>query len=171
MSGEEDPAAWLRRQIEVRLALAREAGGNTDGRWWRCTTGTYTDRGVWTEDVRVPAGPLYGGGAEQDSDGDIFGGEQTVIYDEGYPTDEQFGHIEANDPRDTIARCEAELAILDEHRVARMTYPDVASFGCIRCHYGANGEDYNGGWCTTTRLLASGYRHHDGYAEHWGDQG
>jgi hypothetical protein len=146
MSGEEEPVAWLRRQIEARQALARHAIEMGNAAEW-----TEQSSGVLVTGGPAGADTWHGTWAMGDS-------SLTRL-------------MEANDPRDTIARCEAELAILDEHRVARMTYPDVASFGCIRCHYGANGEDYNGGWCTTTRLLASGYRHHDGYAEHWGDQG
>jgi len=51
--------------------------------------------------------------ALRDEDGNVWSGEYVVVYDEGAPGEAQFDHMAANDPRDTIARCEAELAILD----------------------------------------------------------
>ena len=65
--------------------------------------------------------------------------------------------MEANDPRDTIARCEFELAVLDEHAVTELT-------GCCRtcAGYQEPRADYP---CTTVRLLGYAYRFEDGYRE------
>jgi Family of unknown function (DUF6221) len=163
--------AWLRKQIETRMALAREASPKTDGHWWRRETVFYVNGTL------APVGPLYAGEMCRDEDGGILGGEYIVVYDEGAPSDAQFEHIAANDPRDTSARCEAELAILDEHA----SDGDARWPECIRCAdtHPANcdcGWEAGGGEhrraahaypCRTVRLLASSYRHRDGYKEEW----
>jgi hypothetical protein len=77
--------------------------------------------------------------------------------------------IAMNDPQDTIARCEAELAILDEH--ATEIYRDESgivgyhAYWCQTCHIPRDqpGRD----WCRTVRLLAAGYRHWPGYRDEW----
>jgi Family of unknown function (DUF6221) len=76
--------------------------------------------------------------------------------------------MEANDPRDTIARCEAELAILDEH--ATKVYRGAVSmflddYWCQTCD--VPGDQPARTWCRTVRLLASGYQHRPGYQESW----
>jgi hypothetical protein len=90
-----------------------------------------------------------------------------VVYDEGSPADEEAAHIAANDPRDTIARCEAELAILDEHE-PRVGYDqpegDLTPI-CVRC---ADDRMYGYAYpCRTVRLLLSGYRFCPGWREGW----
>ena len=72
--------------------------------------------------------------------------------------------MEANDPQDTIARCEAELAILDA------CLPDVAmdeavDNGDISAEEYASTEAMG---AVIIRLLAAGYRHRGGYARFWG---
>jgi hypothetical protein len=61
--------------------------------------------------------------------------------------------MEANDPRDTIARCEAELAILDlyEQQAAKDN--------------NAMEEDRTWLLARVVRLLATGYKHRPGYRE------
>ena len=128
MSGEEeDPAAWLRAQVVARLAAAKLAA---------------REGGKWTQDG-VNTGNISS-----------LGGQ--VVYDEGSPDEYQAAHIALNDPQDVIARCEAELAILDEHGPS-----EVAPDACRRCKGGLAFP------CRTVRLLASGYRHRPGYAEAW----
>ena len=64
----------------------------------------------------------------------------------------------SNDAGEQTARCEAELAILDEHH-----YMNLGD--CGRCRgYGPHSlfMPYP---CTTVRLLASGYKHRPGYRE------
>lgn len=76
----------------------------------------------------------------------------------------QFEHIIRHDPRDTIARCEAELAILDDHS-------RQANGACRTCITQRN--DYPEEWvsvaypCPVARLLCSAYRHQSGYREEW----
>lgn len=77
--------------------------------------------------------------------------------------------MEANDPQDTIARCESELAILDEHLFIRIGYRDGAgierhSYECAVCEPGQQPDDYP---CRTVRLIGRGYRHWEGYREAW----
>lgn len=67
--------------------------------------------------------------------------------------------IAANDPQDVIARCEAALAILD-------LYEKQAAKEFVN----AMEEDRTWILAAVVRLLASGYRHRPGYAEHWGTQ-
>src|ERR1700685_3424941 len=108
VSGGESPAAWLRAQIEARLALAREAAEGTDGHWWR----RMADAGHLDDRTPEPVGPLWSGFPLHDADGEVWAGEEIVVYDEGRPSGVQFDHIAANDPRDVIARCEAELTAI-----------------------------------------------------------
>lgn len=75
-------------------------------------------------------------------------------------------HITRHDPRDTIARCEADLELLDEHKHA-ITHSGLECLSC-HVHYGSNGSVRSGaGYCRTVRLLAYGYRHRDGWQEGW----
>ena len=48
---------------------------------------------------------------------DVDGEDWRFIICRGPQSRENMLHVAANDPRDTIARCEAELAILDEHYI------------------------------------------------------
>lgn len=131
---DEDPVAWLRAQVEARKAAAKLAA---------------REGGTWTQDdpVRYPGSISSLGGQ--------------VVYDEGSPDEYQAQHIAANDPRDVIARCEAELAILDEHRAADGACPGEVC--CITCGDYPQVE-YP---CRTVRLLAGGYRFRPGYREEW----
>src|ERR1700683_1817767 len=96
-----DPVAWLRQRIRERLYLARHAIelGNT-AEW------TEQSSGVLVTGEPTEADTWHGTWAMGDS-------SLTRL-------------MEANDPQDTIARCEAELAILDEHRlvIADPGYPE-----------------------------------------------
>ena len=65
---------------------------------------------------------------------------------------------------EAIARCEAELAILDLHKP--IDVPGMAWRGCATC------KDPVTRWpkthpCRTVRLLGSGYKHRDGYLGEW----
>jgi hypothetical protein len=83
-----------------------------------------------------------------------------VVYDEGTPNDEEAAHMVLNDPQDTIARCEAELAILDEHGLY-----DVNDEAYCRICGDCPQVAYP---CRTVSLLAAAYRHREGYARYWG---
>jgi hypothetical protein len=152
-SGEQGPVAWLRQAVRQRLYLARHAielGNNAA--WLEQSSG-----------VLVTGPP---------SDRDVWEGTWPM-------GDSSLTRLmEANDPQDTIARCEAELAILDEHRILcrgempegyeefSVTYPPgIAGMdcGCATCHYRGHGGVSAYGICRTVKFVASGYRHWDGY--------
>ena len=90
--------------------------------------------------------------------------------------------MEANDPRDTIARCGAELGFLDTHYILHSgdtneayeefsvtPHPGVngCDYGCVTCHYRGMGGVWGQGYCRTIRLLGSAYKHQPGYREEW----
>ena len=93
-SEEEGPVAWLRQRIRERLYLAQHA----------IELGNAAE---WTE---LSSGVLMTVHPDDDTKG---------TWDGVHPMgDSSLTRLmEANDPRDTIARCEAELAILDEHYI------------------------------------------------------
>lgn len=75
--------------------------------------------------------------------------------------------MEANDPQDTIARCEFELAVLDEHPPFEGGLIDempTTGTVCRWCSYGPMnlGDPYP---CRTVRRLGYAYRFKDGYRE------
>jgi hypothetical protein len=143
---DQDPVAWLRKAINQRLYLARRPMelGNA---------------AVWHEP----------------SSGVLVTGEPTET-DAWYGTwsmgDSSLARLmEANDPQDTIVRCEAELAILDEHAPEWADYADGdgtdrTSLECKTCEPPGTPDNYP---CRTVRLLAGGYRHWPGFREDdWG---
>ena len=148
---------WLRQRVRERMETARKACERTDGHWWRRTE-------PYGDGTSEPAGHLYAGERIADGDGGTWGGEFTVVYDEGAPSREQFEHMEANDPRDVIARCEAELALLDEHGPFDPESDWLRDF-CATCgHLDRNRVAFP---CRTVRLVGHGYRFRPGYSEAW----
>jgi hypothetical protein len=81
---------------------------------------------------------------------------QVCNVDYGHNKAADSDHIVLSDPQDAIARCEAELAILDEHA------PSEAAPDTCRCCKGSMAVP-----CPTIRRLGSGYRHRPGYLEDW----
>lgn len=162
MDGEaQDPVAWLRRRIEERLYLARHAIELGNAAEW-----TEMSSGVLLTSPPDAPGTWDGVWATGDS-------SLTRL-------------MEANDPRDTIARCETELAILDEHYLltnedrseayeeysvvpwgAKGGAGDQGS-GCVTCHYSGMGGVKGYGICRTVRYLLAAYRHRSGYDTSWG---
>jgi uncharacterized protein DUF6221 len=74
----------------------------------------------------------------------------------------------ANDPRSVIARCEAEVAILDEHEPVSGYDPN--GLVCGTCGESPRSGDEPGvvRWpCRTVRLLGSAYRFEAGHQEGW----
>ena len=164
MSSEEEPVAWLRQRIRERLYLAQHAIelGNA-AEWTELSSGV-----LMTIAPDAPQDRLDGVHPLGDS-------SLTRL-------------MEANDPQDTIARCEAELAILDEHgplpdcsaemiakyRAAGFPEAQIAAMeamvSCARCHVPVDDAyedeeqclpvEYP---CRTVRLLASGYKHRPGF--------
>ena len=132
----DDFTTWLRQRIKARMALAQgtiELGNNAE--WQELSSGVL----------------VTGDGTDTDHwDGTWAMGDSTLTR-----------LMEANDPRDTIARCEAELAILDEHKPDRGIDPDEMC--CTTCGDYPQVE-YP---CQTVRLLGAGYRHRRGYLPEW----
>lgn len=158
---------WLRYEIRLRLVTARGA-----------MPGTAPISGAWSYDEQarpVPCIKGYGlageigwqssvpeGAWDCEDPGDDCADIRRRARDAG-------AHIVANDPRDTIARCEFELALLDEHTFIRVGYRDSAgidrhSYECAACDPGGPPDSYP---CRTVRLLGYAYRFRTGYREEW----
>lgn len=143
MSGD-DLVPWLRQRIRERLFLAAHA----------VELGSFAE---WEE--RSSGVLVTGDGTDSDPwRGTWVTGDSSVTR-----------LMEANDPRDTIARCEFELALLDEHAIVRPGYRDSRgidrlSCECAICGLGGPPDSYP---CQTVRLLGYGYRFRPGYREEW----
>lgn len=147
----DDLITWLRATIESDLAAARAIAG----RAWRVDD----ESCGWFFVSQGEGDPLA---------------KSCGCCSVGTLTREQAEHIMLQQPRDTIARCEAELAILDLHKpkagfeyISRMKEEprDVCEICCFESDWGAAyGREYP---CDTIRLLAHGYRHRPGWQEGW----
>ena len=127
--GEVDAVAWLRQRIRERMYLAQRA----------------IELGNAAEWVEQSSGVLVTG---EPTETDTWHGTWPM-------GDSSLTRLmEANDPGDTIARCEAELAILDEHGDEHM---------CFENSHDGNTWSWYDGDCRVVRLLASGYRHRPGF--------
>lgn len=125
--------SWLRSTVEGDKAVAEAL----EGERWSPVKG----RGDWH--IQTSQGQSFGGGME---------------YGELDPNEAD--HIQRHDPRDTIARCTAELAQLDHlakvayHRhfpEAPKTYGDSAAWAAAEA----------------IRRLAVGYQHRPGFDADW----
>lgn len=145
--------AWLRQQVEARLYLARHAVelGNAE-HWTELSSGVLM--------TCAPDAPQEGW------DGVHPLGDSSVTR-----------LMEANDPRDTIARCAAELAVLEELTAARARREAEQNDydAWVRGETTAGRAPFTGpdlslipGLERAVRLLSRGYRHHDGWRGHWG---
>jgi Family of unknown function (DUF6221) len=126
----DEAIGWLREQVQARMATARVAAAveGGDHASWLPAYGTVVDAA--DEDWAITTGTL----------------------------DEIAAHMALNDPQDAIARCEAELGILNLYRLwAAEDLSGNAALGAAACAVS-----------DAVRHLASGYKHRDGYAEHWG---
>jgi hypothetical protein len=143
---------WLRKHILERKAIAEQASTSP----WLAEP---NDHGIGPVEEWLITGP------SPMRSGDIVG----PGYEGGGAWEERDAHhIALNDPRDTIARCDAELAILDEHQAYPATYPGEYDFGCPRCSpHAGDGIVDPPGWCPTVKHLASGYQFRPGYQEAW----
>lgn len=136
MSDGEDPVAWLRAQVEARKALA-EAATQVP---WEPEGDDLTDDEVWI---------------------DVDGEQWRHVICRGPQSHENMLHVALNDPRDVIARCEAELAILDEHGPDDTFGPDDVC--CCAC-----GDRPQVPFpCRTVRVLLGAYKHQPGFKAEW----
>lgn len=146
MSGGEDSVAWLRRRINERLYLARHAIelGNA-GHWAELSSGV-----LMTCPADAP---------QEGWDGVHALGDSSLTR-----------LMEANDPQDTIARCEAELGILGLCGAHLDRDPREIPDGC---HEGRDDDEIKRDEALADladdvlSLLAGGYRHCDGWAARW----
>lgn len=138
MSSEDEAVKWLRRRIEERRALARHAieSEAAAAEWHEMTSGVLVTGPATVDDAWDGVHPI--------------GDSRLTRF------------MAANDPQDTIARCEAELGILDAHDRPEHYCP-LPVLPSVHGQLWTPEE----GPCWTVRLLASGYRHQAGYAETW----
>lgn len=136
-----EAAGWLRRCVLQRRETAKAAANRGGPEWWRRTG-----------DNGAPDGDLHTGDELRDLDGKIWAGQHTVVYDKGRPSDSEFAHIALNDPRDVIARCEAELQTLDHWESWK----------------GAPSHPAASAYATAVRCVATGYRNWPGWGKHFG---
>lgn len=145
----DDMLSWLRRQIEARKALAESASP------WPWSANAEHDEVLAVDGERV-------------ADGFALSGNQLR---------NTVDHIVFNDPRQIIADCEAQLALIDLHgTTVKKGGPAVFSdedgrqltsgheVTCSVC--GWVSDDPTSG-CETVRLLALPYADVDGYREEW----
>lgn len=142
-----DLVGWLRREIEADKAAALKALP-----------------GPWRAEPYVYGKPEDGWG--DPTNWEVLSTQGTVVSHQAYEGGGADGpdalHIARHDPQDVIARCDAELAILDEHE-------DIDGH-CETCgNYDPTGlhEHSVAAPCRTVRLLAQGYRHRDGWQADW----
>lgn len=162
MSPVDDMLSWLRQQIEARKALAEAADAASPGPW--TNTGQDGCGDAW----QIHGAPT--GETEPDWDSPdmeeipVLSRVATLNYDDGGGVWEQAAadHIVLNQPRDVIARCDAELAILDWHTGAH-----ECSGPGDNCLWVRGGDEV----CPTARMIAFGYRHCPGWGPAWAPEG
>jgi Family of unknown function (DUF6221) len=149
--GETEAVAWLREQVQARLAAAQamlsEDWGDLPWAVTECVNGMRGDcpcivyQGSY-KPFRQPQVPPV-----------------RYIADAETPQIAQW--IIANDPRRVIADCEADLGIIALYDRWAGDYlggnPELGAAACAISD--------------AARHAASGYRYHPGYVEHWGDSG
>jgi len=149
--GEPELPAWLRQRVAERLYLAQHAIRLGNAFEW-----TEQSSGVLVFAEPTETDTWHGTWAMGDS-------SVTRL-------------MEANDPRDTIARCDAELAILDELAAATARRKaEAADYGAwaagdapaVRPAFSGPDVKLIEGLERAVRLLGWGYRHRPGYREEW----
>jgi hypothetical protein len=141
--------AWLRAQVEADKAAASALIG--DG----CTGIWEIDHYRAVRDSGSPARPFDGVVHDRAT-------WRTVDAARARHADAQARHVAVHDPRDVIADCEAKLAALD--LCERVIREDAGK------HDDCGAADSWTGFAVarlTVQLLASGYRHRDGWQESW----
>ena len=152
MSSDEELAAWLRRTVGVELAAARLVIAPCDGDCARPCEFHPAAAAEWHE---------MSSGVLNISEGLDRGDAWDGVWAMGDSRVTRF--IAGNDPRSVIARCEAELAILDA------CSPDSSMEAALEIG-DISTEQYVtevAAGARIVRLLASGYKHRRGYREEW----
>lgn len=106
---------------------------------------------------------------DSDDGGSIHVGHPTNVIVDWIPSTRDLDHVLRQQPRDTIARCEADLAILDEHEI----HDSGFTRSCTVCfEKGKDGDDVPvEAPCRTVRLLAYGRRRREGWNPEWAPEG
>jgi Family of unknown function (DUF6221) len=132
-----EAVAWLREQVLARRGIAQRAN---PGPWTTRNLGRHDMSSI----VEAPAGAVsYRGLPAGPAIGNFESSRGAA----------DAAHAAANDPQDVIARCEAELGILDLHGIWKDDTGIAAEVAA-----------------DAVRHLAGGYRHSDGWAQHWGSE-
>lgn len=144
----EDILAWLDGAISEREQIAFNALNHERGATWEANGST----------VQVVSGLA--------TFGDVF--KETVVFNEGSPTEEQAEHIALNDPASVLRRCAADRKLLELHQAV----PDHGRYSEALCPPDCAGEhsgplvcvscrDYVGdpvdAPCPTAVAIAEGY--------------
>lgn len=170
---------WLREQVEADKKTAEmiSSGGFAPERWDTDPLGQVSpermagadainallrdpeeeDRAFWPNGFWVA---LYSWGRESgEPESERTRGSElpVLIVNDGR---RESDHCARHDPRTVVARCEAELAILDEHWHAANGWGRPIN----RCRTCTKEVSYP---CRTIRLIGSGYRFRPGYREEW----
>lgn len=155
-----DMLSWLRSTIMSALEAARAADEASPGPW--VNTGQDGDGDAW-QIHGAPTGETtwkYDRVTEEEQEVPVLRRVATLNYDDGGGVWEKAAadHIVLQQPQDTIARCEAELALLD------VVLPEVEYMDDV-----LEGE-WGGSSARAEKLLRtmlSGYRHRDGFNPDW----
>jgi hypothetical protein len=137
--------AWLRAQAEADKAAAKAA---TPGEWAALDGGVMSieDEGQW---------PVSVAQSRRDREDRV--------------------HIAIHDPRDVIADCDAKLRLLGLHEPVEGVGGGTECEACGPNNGSPPGliavirDDDGFRPCATVLVLASGYRHRDGWQEGWAD--
>ena len=176
----DEAVAWLREQIEddKQAALIISNGGFAPERWdtdppgqvnpERLTQAKAVDALLADDDPAFPLDgywvALYAWERENDEPetarvraSDL----PAAIVNDGR---READHIRRHDPLNTVADCEAKLAILDAC-LPDASMDEAVDNGDISAEEYVSTEAMG---AIVLRLLAAGYRHRDGYARYWG---
>lgn len=157
----EDMLSWLRREVEADKAAAETAEAVSPGPW--VNTGQDGYGGAW----QIHGAPT---GETKPNWENLNGPEipilsqvATLNYDDGGGVWEREAadHIVLQQPLDTIARCTAELALLDDYAEAKAYYDKHLSAPAGELH----------GLYSAIKRIASGYQHRPGYSPAWAPEG
>lgn len=149
--------SWLRATITADLAAAKAADEVAPGPW----VNTGQDGDAW-QIHGAPTGDTtwkYDDESGEDREVPVLHRVATLNYDDGGGVWEREAadHIVLQQPRDTIARCEAELALLGQLAEAKQFYDQHPHAPAGEIH----------GLLTAAELLATGYQHRPGFNPEW----
>ncbi|RSN12826.1 hypothetical protein DMB42_11655 [Nonomuraea sp. WAC 01424] len=175
-----DLLSWLRATIEGDKAVAVGAasspraveylfpdGPDASGRAWE--ERQVPDGGAWFVERDLVMSWPQGMHARRG----VVGGSCGCCYGDSEGRSVDLDHIQRHDPRDTIARCEAELKILDIHKpvdgYGRVEYRELKDPGkvCEVCCFDWDGPLIGKFPCDTLIALAAGRRHRPGFNPEW----